>query len=91
MDDLKNSHKPILQGISGAQAGPGVAGVSDANNRAFASRGRSVLVDKGAGVGTIAGVVADDEENKRKAAQQKKLSELRDMVDPSKYERRRKR
>lgn len=90
MDDLKKFSQAILNGISGAQNGPGVAGISENANRAFASRLRAPLVERGAGVGALAGQVADNEEAARKAEQARKLKELEDMVDPSKYERRRK-
>ena len=90
MDDIKKFSSAILAGIQGGQNAPGVTGISSEANRAFASRMRSPIVDKGAGVGIVAGSVADAEEARRKAAQQKKLQELQDMLDPGKYQRVRK-
>lgn len=85
MDELKKFSQAILSGITGATNAPGIAGVSDANNRAFASRMRSPIIDKAFGVGTAAGAVADEEEKRRQAAEQANIQRLKDQVDPSKY------
>lgn len=90
MDELKKFSQAILGGIASAQNAPGIAGISDANNRAFASRLRSPLVERSAGVGQFAGQVAENEAAQAEASRRKRLQELQDMMDPGKYERRRK-
>lgn len=90
MDELKKFSNAILGGLTSAQNAPGIAGISDANNKAFAASLRAPLVESAFGVGGVASNVANREEQQRRAAEQERMQRLKDMVDPSKYQRLRK-
>lgn len=90
MDDLKKFSAAVLSGIQQSQGGAGIPGVSENVNRAFGTSMRAPLVEGGAGVGAIANEAADAEKRAAEAARQAKLQQLQDMIDPSKYQRKRK-